>query len=281
MISDALINEWLAAREARKPCALVTVAATKGSVPRAAGAKMLVYAAGLTSGTVGGGKFEALVIEEALACLRHKQPLLKSFPLRENEPDSFGAICGGEATVLIEPQVLREALFVVGAGHCAQAIVRLAVDCGLFVQVVEDRAELLAALPAGATRVQTASAPDFIAGREWHRDEALVIVSRNHELDRDALASAVRAGGAGYIGMIGSTRKVRHVFEQLRAQGIAEDALAEVHAPIGLDIGADAPAEIAVSVLAELLGVLRNRRPQSLRNRMNEQAPKPARDERE
>ena len=155
MMTDGLLDELLAARQARKPCALVTVAETKGSVPRAAGAKMLVYLDGLTSGTIGGGKFEALAIADALACLREKRSLLKTFPLRENEPDSFGAICGGEATILIEPLLVREALFVVGAGHCAQAIVRLAVDCGLFVQVIEDRAELLGALPPQAARVST------------------------------------------------------------------------------------------------------------------------------
>lgn len=269
MMTDAFLDELVAARRSRKPCALVTVAATKGSVPRAAGAKMLVYLDGLTSGTIGGGKFEALAIEDALCCLREKRTLLKTFSLREDEPDSFGAICGGEATVLIEPQWMREALFVVGAGHCAQAIVRLAVDCGLFVQVIEDRTEWLEALPAEAARVSAASAREFIARREWQPDEAIVIVSRNHELDRDALASAVRTSGAGYIGMIGSARKVRHVFEQLRAQGIRDKALAEVHAPIGLDIGADSPTEIAVSVLAEILAVLRKRRPESLRKRIS------------
>ncbi|MGH8164293.1 MAG: XdhC family protein, partial [Rhodanobacteraceae bacterium] len=120
-MTDALLDELLAARQARRPCALVTVAATKGSVPRAAGAKMLVYADGATSGTIGGGKFEALVVAEAQDCMRSKKPLLKTFPLREDEPDSFGAICGGESTVLIEPQLLREALYLGGAGHCARA----------------------------------------------------------------------------------------------------------------------------------------------------------------
>src|SRR5713226_6976966 len=102
MMTDGLLEELLAARAARKPCALVTVAATKGSVPRAAGAKMLVYLDGLPSGTIGGGKFESLVIADAQSCMREKKPQLKTFPLREDEPDSFGAICGGEATFLIK-----------------------------------------------------------------------------------------------------------------------------------------------------------------------------------
>src|SRR5437870_7871752 len=140
---DRLLEELLAARAARKPCAVVTVAATKGSVPREAGSKMLVYLDGLTSGTIGGGKFESLVIADAQNSMREKKPLLKTFPLREDKPDSFGAICGGEATVLIEPQLVREAIFLIGAGHCAQAIARLSVKCGLFVTALDDRAEFL------------------------------------------------------------------------------------------------------------------------------------------
>lgn len=268
MMSDALFEELLAARHARKPSALVTVAETKGSVPRAAGAKMLVYCDGLTSGTIGGGKLEALAIEDALTCLREKRTLLKSFPLRENEPDSFGAICGGEVTILIEPQSVREALFVFGAGHCAQAIVHLAVECGLFVTVIEDREEMLAPLPAQVARVSGIGAAEFIAGRSWQRDEAIVIVSRNHELDREALAGALRAQGApGYIGMIGSRRKVRQVFDRLREEGISNGSLDAVYAPIGLDIGSDSPAEIAVSALAEILAVLRGAKGGNLRER--------------
>ena len=119
-MTDALLAELLAARQARTPCALVTVAATTGSVPRAAGGKMLVYADGKIRGTIGGGKFEALVVEETLAALGAKQPVLKSYPLHEGDAESFGAICGGEVTVLIEPQRLSEAIYLIGGGHCAR-----------------------------------------------------------------------------------------------------------------------------------------------------------------
>ncbi len=273
-MTDALLDELLAARAARRPCALATVAETKGSVPRAAGAKMLIYLDGLTSGTIGGGKLEALVIEDALNCLREKRTLLKSFPLRENEPDSFGAICGGEVTILVEPQLLREALFVVGAGHCAQAMVRLAVECGLFVTVIEDRSELFASLPPQVLRVIDHRAGEYLAQREWQANEAIVIISRNHELDGEALAGALRAASApGYIGMIGSRRKVRQVFDRLRAEGVREEALAAVYAPIGLDIGADSPPEIAISALAEILAVLRTTAGGNLRARRTGSGP--------
>ncbi len=257
-MSDALLHELLGAREQRTACTLVTVAATSGSVPREAGAKMIVYLTGKTSGTIGGGKFESLVIAESLAAMRGGQPLLKTYPLHEDDAASFGAICGGEATVLIEPQVVKEALFLVGAGHCAQAIARLAGDCGLHVTVIDDRAELLGDFPA-RQRVSEIAPARFISERQWQRDEALVIVSRNFEIDRDALEAALARGGFGYLGMIGSQRKVRRVFDELASRGVRDEQLATVFAPIGLDIGSEAPAEIAISVLGEVLQVLRSR----------------------
>jgi xanthine dehydrogenase accessory factor len=265
-MTDDLLQELLEARQARRPCALVTVAATAGSVPREAGAKMLVYANGKTSGTIGGGKFEALVLEESLAALRDRRTLLKTYPLHEGDAASFGAICGGEVSVLIEPQTLSEALFLIGAGHCARALARLAEDCGLHVTVVDDRADQLA--ECGGVKVANVSPPQFIAAHDWQCDEALVIVSRHFEIDREALDAALQRGGMGYLGMIGSLRKVRRVFDELRARGRSAESLAKVRAPIGLDIGADSPGEIAVSVLAEILQVLRGRsgRPMSIPN---------------
>ena len=129
--------------------------------------------------------------------------------------------------------------------------------------VVEDRAELLQNFPASSNRV-IGSAAEFISQREWSDDEALVLVSRNYELDRDALAAALKKGRAGYIGMIGSRRKVHRVFDALKQVAPVEQ-LRAVYAPIGLDIGADSPAEIALSVISEILQVLRKRKGGHLR----------------
>lgn len=252
------MEELLAARRSRTACAVVTVAATKGSVPRAAGAKMLVYGTGEISGTIGGGKFEALVVADAQQSLREGATLLKSYPMHENDPNSFGAICGGEVAVLIEPQQLSAALFLVGGGHCSRAIAKLGVECGMHVTVVEERADLVADFPTAVECVST-SAPRFIASHSWRGDEAVLLVSRNHQLDQEALAAALTIPHLAYLGMIGSRRKVRHVFDALRVSGITEAALDGIYAPIGLDIGADSPAEIAISILAEVLQVLRRR----------------------
>jgi xanthine dehydrogenase accessory factor len=264
-MNDTLLDELAAARQSRIPCALVTVVNTRGSVPRAAGSKMLVYYDGKVSGTIGGGKFESLVIAKAQEQMREKKPLLKSYSLLVSSPESFGAICGGESTVFIEPQILGEGIFLIGAGHCSSAIAKLAVECGLFVTVVDDRTERAAEFPASVRFVDDVQPSDFVAKRTWQPDEALIIVSRNHEIDRDALAAALRPGGAGYIGMIGSTKKVHHVFDQLRKRGFDESELSRAYAPMGLDINADAPAEIAISVMAEVLAVLRKRSANHLR----------------
>jgi xanthine dehydrogenase accessory factor len=256
-MSDVL-EELLEARRAGKPCVLATVAATKGSVPRHPGAKMIVYADGSIAGTVGGGKFESLVIAAALDCLVTKEPLLKTWPLREDQPDSFGAICGGEVTILIEPQLPTHRLLIVGGGHCAQAIAKLAAECGFHVTALEDREDILEQCEAAHQRL-TDPAPAYIASRDWDKNEAIVIVSRHYDIDRAALAAALKKGGMGYLGMIGSRRKVLQVYDQLKAEGITAEQLATVYAPLGLDIGSDSPAEIAVSVLAEILMVLRGK----------------------
>jgi len=262
-MSDVL-EELLDATRAARPCALATVAATRGSVPRHPGAKMIVYEDGSISGTVGGGKFESLVIAEALECLAKKETLLKTWPLREDQPDSFGAICGGEVTVLIEPQTPAHRLLIVGGGHCARAIAKLAAECGFFVTALEDREDILDKCESAHRRL-TDPPKTYISAQEWSASDAIVIVSRHYDIDREALAAALRKGGAGYIGMIGSRRKVLQVYDQLKAEGFSAEQLSGVYAPIGLDIGSDSPAEIAVSIVAEILMVLRGKSGRSLK----------------
>src|SRR2546429_1922049 len=161
-MTDDILEELLRARQSRTPCALARVAATTGSAPRQTGSKMLVYADGKPSGTIGGGKFEALVVEDSVKSIATKKTALKTYPLPEDKPDSFGAICGGEVTIMIEPQNLSSALFLVGGGHCSLAIAKLAVDCGMYVTAIEDRGELLENFPASCSRV-VANAAEFIS----------------------------------------------------------------------------------------------------------------------
>ena len=264
-MNQSVLEELLEAKAAGRECVLVTVAATKGSVPRQAGTRMIVYGSGEISGTIGGGKFEALVIEDSLATLQTGKPQLKTYVLREGAPDSFGAICGGEVTALLEPQNRSESIYLFGAGHCAIAIARLARICGFRTVLIEDRPEIVQSFePADQKKIEPEPAK-WINQQSWRRSDALILVNRNYQLDRDALEAALKTGGFGYIGMMGSKRKVHRVYDELRHRGMDPHVFERVHAPIGLEIGADSPEEIAVSVVAEILTVLRGQTGKSMK----------------
>jgi len=257
-VSQSIYEELVAARQEGRPCVLATVAATRGSVPRQVGSKMIVYSDGTISGTIGGGKFESLLVTDCLAALKARSTMLKDYILQEGHPDSFGAICGGELTIFIEPQYTREVIYLVGAGHCAKAIARAARTCGFQITVIEDRADVVAAFEPADCKIADLPAVEFISQRDWQPGDAIILVNRSYPLDRDALEAALRKTGFGYLGMMGSNRKVLRVYDELRQRGIDPDAFNRVHAPIGLDIGADSPEEIAISVLAEILASLRH-----------------------
>ena len=256
-MADDFFSNLQEARESGQPFTVVSVVETQGSVPRHPGAKMIVFPDGSIRGTVGGGKFESLVIAEAKERLKDGQNLLRKYPLREGETDSFGAICGGEVTLWFEPHKKAPCLLLVGAGHCAQAIAKLASECGFHVTVVDDRREWTEVCPGVHRKVSDRTPQEVIRDQSWTGEDAIVLVGRNFMIDRDALEEAVKAKGIGYIGMIGSRKKVLQVYDELKAKGVKAEVLAKVYAPIGLDIGSDSPAEIAVSVLAEILQVLR------------------------
>lgn len=258
-MSQSIFEELVAARREGKSCVLATVAATRGSVPRQIGSKMIVYPDGTIFGTIGGGKFESLLVTDCLAALNTGRAVLKDYILREGHPDSFGAICGGEVTIFIEPQRTAEAIYLFGAGHCAGAIARTARACGLRVTVIEDRTDLVEAFEPADCKIADIPAAEFISKRDWQQGDAIILVNRGYQLDRDALEAALAKTGFGYLGMMGSRRKVLRVYDELKQRGIDPAAFERVRAPIGLDIGADSPEEIAISVLAEILAVLRHR----------------------
>jgi xanthine dehydrogenase accessory factor len=258
-VSQSIFEELVAARREGVSCVLATIAATRGSVPRQAGSKMIVYPDGTISGTIGGGKFESLLAADCLAALQTGTAVLEDYILREGHPGSFGAICGGEVTVLIEPQGTAESIYLVGAGHCAKAIAQVARTCRMRISVIEDRGDIMEAFEPADCKIADIPAVEFISQRDWKPGDAIILVNRNYQLDRDALEAALGRTGFGYLGMMGSRRKVLRVYDELKQRGIDPRAFERVHAPIGLDIGADSPEEIAISVLAEILAALRHR----------------------
>ncbi len=235
---------------------LATVVSTGGSAPREAGARMAVMPDGSILGTEGGGRLERRVIEDALAVMREGRPRLARYDLLETEKGGIGAECGGRSEVFLEPVGSAPHLLVLGAGHVGLALARLGREAGFRVTVADDRPEFAreASIPGNVVLTKTPDDPSLrgAVGPET----AIVVVTRNHALDRQALANLLGTP-AFYVGMIGSRRKVAIEMEALRAAGADPEALAAVHAPIGLDIGAETPAEIAIAILAETVAARR------------------------
>ena len=240
--------------------AWVTVVETKGSTPREVGAKMLVNKDGLISGTIGGGITEAKVIEEAKQALREGKGKLLTYRLtKEQAALDEGAICGGEMKVFIDILQPKEKVLIFGAGHIAVCVSKLAKTVGFKVTIIDDRKEF-----ANQDRFPEA---DEIIAEDTEKalthlnitpSSYIIVLTRGHLKDEEVLGSVIRSN-ATYIGMIGSRKKNATVFQHLEEQGISQDELAKIHAPIGIDIKAQTPEEIAVSIVAEIIQVRRKK----------------------
>lgn len=219
---------------------------------------MAVLPSGETCGTVGGGLFEARVAADALAALAAGESGLKGYDFREagSSPEAFGAVCGGRAELFLEVVTLPDRLLIVGGGHCGRALALAAVLLGDFrVTVVDDRPAFAGQgdLPGAVAVVLSAPGfPDLAAG--VGPETYVVLVSQGFATDQDALRRVISTDAA-YIGMMGSRRKARRVLDALAGEGVPAASLARVHAPIGLEIQAETPAQIAVSILAQIIAV--------------------------
>jgi xanthine dehydrogenase accessory factor len=257
-MNEDIFRAVLAALEQGQRAALVTIVKTSGSTPQRVGAKMLVYADGRTVGTIGGGCYESDATLKARDALVTRRAQLVRYELSDDLAEESGLICGGQMEVYIEPLEPAAHLYVVGAGHVSGYLSRFASQTGFHVHVLDDRERFANRdrFPdAGEILVDTI--PDALARIDWPSNSFLVVVTRGHRYDLDALR-AVAGRPFRYVGMIGSRAKVKRIFDELAATGCPADWLKQVHAPIGLDIGAVTPAEIAVSILAELVAVRNN-----------------------
>jgi xanthine dehydrogenase accessory factor len=258
-VNTRLFRDLPAILEKHERVALATVVAATGSTPRDATARMLVLPDGSPRGTIGGGKFESLVIADAKKLLdEHGLPFTRRYDFVPEGPNTFGAVCGGTATVLLEVLELSPRLLVVGAGHCGRALARMASFAGWDVTVVDERPEQLdpSAFPEGT---------DLFLVKEDYSDlplpaprDSVALVSRGHLTDGRAFRR-LRGVPLTYLGMMGSHAKKKALFDELRAEGWGDDELARARSPIGLDIGAESPEEIAVAIVAELVRTRRLR----------------------
>ncbi len=251
---DSIQQALLDALQNFKPAALATVVRTRGASPRNVGAKMLVYPDGVIVGSVGGGEMEARVIAEALQVLREGTPRYLDYTL-SNEERGDPLICGGEMEIFVEPLLTAPTMVIVGAGHIGAAVAQLAKFLGFHTIVVDDRAEFLSRerLPY-ADETRAGDLAEQLKQLDITPQTHVVIVSRAHTLDAQILRAVIDTPAA-YIGMLGSQRRVLTVFEMLKKDGVSEAQLKRVHAPIGLEIHAETPQEIAVCIMGEIIQV--------------------------
>jgi xanthine dehydrogenase accessory factor len=238
-----------------EPAALVTIVSARGSTPQRVGAKMLVFGDGRIVGTIGGGCYENDAFWKAREALTHRRPQMVHYELSDDFAQETGLICGGQMDVYIEPIEPSPELYVIGAGHVGFHLARLAHEVGFRVHVVDDREKFANTerFP-DAAEVVVGDIPSWLAQASLPPHAYAVIVTRGHTNDLDALR-ALAPRELRYLGLIGSRAKVARIYDALLAEQTPADLLKRVHAPIGLDIGAVTPQEIAVSILAELIAV--------------------------
>jgi xanthine dehydrogenase accessory factor len=217
---------------------------------------MLVYADGRTVGTIGGGCYENDALGRAREAIATGKGSLQHYDLNDDFAQENGLICGGRMDVHIDPLSPTPSLYIVGAGHVGWHLARAAADAGFRLHVVDDREKFANGERFPGADVVVDSIPEWLHRAEIPPSAYVVIVTRGHQHDLDAMR-ALAARDLRYLGLIGSRAKVARIAEALLAEGLPAECLRRIHTPIGLDIGAITPAEIAVSILAELIAVRR------------------------
>ena len=255
-----LYKEIVSLREEGRRGALATIVNVRGSIPSFETAKMLVRDDGTIAGTIGGGCVEAEVWQVAKEVMQSEKPRTLTFNLNNNPKYDTGLVCGGTLEIFIEPVLPTAQLYLFGAGHVAHNIYKVASIAGFEVTIIDDR-------DTYANRARFPEARDIYAADYSHaltqiapnESSYIVVVTRGHADDMRILRTILMNDVPyRYLGMIGSERKFLTVAKELEAEGMAREKLERVHSPVGIDIGAVTPEEIAVSVVAEMIAVRRN-----------------------
>jgi len=269
-----LFEEIVKMRRAGQRAARATIVHTNGSIPSYESSRMLVREDGSISGTIGGGCVEAEVWAAAKEVMQNESPRKMVFNLNNEASYDNGLICGGTLEVFVEPILPQPMLYVFGGGHVSMAVAKAASAAGFGIGIVDDRETFANAgrFPMAST-IHT-SYDDAFAKIHPNASNYLLIVTRGHKEDMRVLAWAVRTE-ARYIGMIGSKRKVLSVYKALENDGYKPEEFGRVFAPMGLEIGALSPEEIAVSIVAELIAVRRNAQPAAHKKLKYEARPAP------
>ena len=251
-----LFEEVVKLRRAGRRGALATIVHTNGSIPSYESSRMLVREDGSIAGTIGGGCVEAEVWAAAKEVMQKEAPRKMVFNLNNEASYDNGLICGGTLEVFVEPILPQPVVVLFGGGHVSMAVAKSAVAAGFGVSVVDDRETFANVQRFPMAQEIYTSYEEAFKNLQPNESTFLVIVTRGHKEDMRVLAWAVRTG-ARYVGMIGSKRKVISVYKALEKDGYREEEFEQVFAPMGLDIGALSPEEIAISIVAELISVRR------------------------
>lgn len=233
-------------------CALCTIIRTHGSTPRHVGSKMLVYDDGSIIGSIGGGELESRVITEAQVAIEKGNPTILEYQMTDPERGDPG-VCGGSLEIFVDPIKPKPNLVVVGAGHVGRSVAHLAHWLGFYVTVTDDRSELCTSkfIPDGDEffPIPFSEFPDKINITPW---TYFVLTTRSVDVDIQGLPAILKSP-TKYIGIIGSKRRWSTTKQKLLETGMTEKDLERIKSPIGLDLNAETPEEIAVSILAEII----------------------------
>ena len=252
-----LFEEIARIRRTGQKCALATIVQVNGSIPSYESAKLLVREDGSIMGTVGGGCVEAEVWNAAREAMESEKPKHLTFSLGQDAAYDNGLICGGQLNVFVEPILPQPNALIFGAGHVSKSLAQVSQLAGFRVSVIDDREQF-------ANRERFPDAEDVFADEyetvfpklNINANSYVIIVTRGHRDDMRVLRWAVGTN-AKYIAMIGSKRKTIAIVKELENEGFSRELFTRIHAPMGLEIGAITPEEIAVSVVAEMIAARR------------------------
>lgn len=251
-----IFEEVIQLRRAGKRGALATIVFTNGSIPSYESSRMLVREDGSIAGTIGGGCVEAEVWAAAKEVMNAEAPRKMTFNLNNEANYDNGLICGGTLEIFVEPILPQPVLYIFGGGHVSIALANAASTAGFAVGVIDDRESFANRERFPMAQEIYTSFEEAFSKIEPTAATYMVIVTRGHKDDMRVLGWAVGTSPR-YIGMIGSKRKVLSVYRALEKDGVAPERFVGVHAPVGLDIGALTPEEIAISITAELIAIRR------------------------
>ncbi|TAL56866.1 MAG: XdhC family protein [Bacteroidetes bacterium] len=231
-----------------------TIVNTKGSTPRKTGAKMIVYANGQIFGTIGGGELEKAVINNALERIKENEPKI----FRHDLLHQHGMCCGGTVDIFVEPVMKKRKLYIFGAGHTGKALAKFSVDLDFETVLIDDRKEYLEDFNIAGVNKMRLPFAEALQLLPFDEQTYICIMTYSHPVDRNILACCLKKPFA-YLGMIGSKRKVE-MTKKMFSDGlnISEQDLEKVDMPMGIDIKAEGPDEIALSILAKLIAVKNN-----------------------